>query len=191
MTSVPLAQNPPHSTSLSITPERLEAARICCLKFEERNFLHPNDPHTRVERDLTSSELLRITSAFFMAWRMILDTQSDVLPTIQEHVEGLLPRDVMYVRQLAQHVSWSFGIRQLREMERMMGYYAGEGSQHRWTEIVTVTTERFHGVVHVPRRSPMNLDLLADDMQEDYVDSQVEDYHRRVAWLAARGLTSF
>jgi hypothetical protein len=193
MTSVQLAQDPPHSTLLSATPERLEAARICCLAFEEKAVPNLCRGHERADRELTSSELLRITSSFFLAWRILLDTQSEDQPTVREHVERLSPKDALYVGEVARFVVSMFEITQRREIERLMGYTAGGDIHDKWVEIIITTREYFQGKgfgIHHPRYAPLGMGLLFDDWQEEYVDEQVEGYKYTMARIAARSLNS-
>jgi hypothetical protein len=193
MAQIPLAENPPHSTLLLATPERLEAARICCLVFEEKAVPDLGRGHERADRKLTSSELLRITSSFFLAWRILLDTQSDDLPTVQEHVEGFSPRDVLYVHELARFVASMFEISQHREIGRLMGYTAGGDVHDKWMEIVRTTWDYFQlkGFSFLrPAYGPLGMGLLFDDWQKEYVDEQMEQYKDAMARMAARSLSS-
>jgi hypothetical protein len=189
MTSVLSAYNAPNPSPLSITQDRLEAATICCSIFEQVVVPDLCRGHERADLKLTSSERLRITNVFFVAWRIILATQSNDLPITQDNVIGLSPTECLHVREVALFTLRNVEDTQQYRIRNLMGYTASGDIREKWEDILRVTNAYFEGKgmhIHQPDYAPLGLGLLFDDWQESYVDTQAEDYHKLISYWNGR-----
>ncbi|KAH7392539.1 hypothetical protein BKA66DRAFT_439263 [Pyrenochaeta sp. MPI-SDFR-AT-0127] len=181
MAFTPPAQNAPNSSSPLITPEHAEAATICCSVFEQSVVPDLCRGHERADPKLTLSERSRITNTFFLAWRILLATQFNDLPIAQEHVKGLSPADLLYVREVALFMCNNVRDTQHDEIKKLMGYTANGNVWEKWINLLTATHACFQDVgmsIHQPDYAPLGLGLLFDDWKETYVDTQVEAYQK-------------
>jgi hypothetical protein len=176
------AQNAPTSSSPSVTPEQSEAATICCSVFEQELVPFLCRGHERADRKLTSSERSRITNAFFLAWRIILATPPNDLPTVQKHVASLLPTNLIYVREIAQFMLSTMDTELQCNIAKLMGYTRDGDVVERVHDVLKAAYACFEEVgmngVHQPDYAPYGLGLFFDDWQEDYVKSQAKAYNR-------------
>lgn len=120
-----------------------------------------------------------MTNAFFLAWRIFLATESNDLPRVQEGVVGLLPIDLIHVREVALFNCRCVSDTQHYQIEKLIGYTASGYVSQKWKDLLIATHPCFEekGMsVHQPDYAPLGMGLLFDDWQESYVDMMAEDY---------------
>jgi len=176
------AQNASTSSSPSVTQEHAEAATICCAVFEQELVPYLCRGHERADHKLTSPERSRITKAFFSAWRIILATPPNDLPTVQKHIASLPPTDLIYMREIAQFILSTMDAELQRNLAKLMGYTRDGDVVERVHDVLRAAYACFEEVgmngVHQPDYAPYGIGLFFDDWQEDYVKSQAEAYQR-------------
>jgi hypothetical protein len=162
-------------------PEHVEAASICCLKFEKEIVPRLRYNSVRADKKLTPTEHSRITRTFYLIWRLLQETQSQH-SSIQEYVARLPPTEVLHIRELAIFMCNMMAAEEHRELARLMGYREDGALTQRMIDLCTSGDAYFakSGVIgiHQPEYAPLGLGLLLDDFQEDYVEPQVKLYLR-------------
>jgi hypothetical protein len=143
--------------------------------------------HKRPDLKITPTERSRITTAFILTYRIILDTPAGNLSVIQWHVARLSPTHILHVREIAMFMFNNMDAEQHREIARLMGYRKDDVVE-RLLEVLQAANECYaeKGLpgIHQPDFSPRGLGLLFDDWQESYVESMAEDYERNARRMA-------
>ena len=120
-----------------------------------------------------------------MAYRIVLDTPSNDLGILKQHVARLSPAHILHVREISIFMVNNMGAEQHAEIAKLMGY-GGNDVVDRLLGVLRAASELYaeKGLpgIHQPDFAPLGLGLLFDDWQESYV----EDMAGRYQWNAER-----
>jgi hypothetical protein len=163
------------------TSDHASAASICCSIFEAELVPRLGHNHKRPDKKLTPSEHSRITLSFFLAWRLLLETQRKP-SDLQAKVADCTPVDILHVRELALFMINNIGAEQHVEIAGLMGYSEDGDVVERFLGLLEAAGACYEAVgmagIHQPDFAPLGLGLLFDDWQESYVEPQVAQYER-------------